>query len=157
MHEINRFCFLTVNTNDSVISFPTDVEQRTIAKLLPLVANGGGVIPVNPAYKVRITLGEGAAVFSVEHKSKPLILCTLVWNETQTDEMWNLLASSYPMVYGSPTPAMKPLKDAWLGVVLLPDLMQPKHFNTLMWMADFERSLAWTIVEFSRANMVFAQ
>ena len=150
----NRLYHLTFNTGDVRLSpraeVSNDVLQIMREKGMPGSADGDSDFGFIAGYHVCITRYAKAAVFSLFKDGKepiPLALCGLALSENHN--LWNQLESAYlavtdkhPVGWDAPE---EPESTPWLAVVLLPGLVQ--DMNTMQWLANFERSLAWLIIE----------
>lgn len=143
---------LTLNTGDAVEQPRSSVDDIAVEVLRPLVIAGGGPIPHVAPFSVRITLDAGCAVFSVHRGAEAIVLCGVAWEQEPAAGLWQTLESVYHKLSDRPgaiaaqaSPEM-PTTVPWLGVVILPSLVLTAR-GDVGWLGDFERCLAWTIVE----------
>jgi hypothetical protein len=143
---------ISLNTGDASDQPRSSVSDAAIDALLPMVAAGGGIIPQCAPYAVHITREDGCAVFSVHRGDEVLVLCGVAWEQEPAAGLWRTLEVVYHQLLDRPgaiaaqaSPEM-PSTVPWLGVVLLPSLALTAR-SDVGWLGDFERCLAWTIID----------
>jgi len=143
---------LTVNTGHSVESPRSAVDNRVIAALRPLIATGGGPIPI-PPWRVDIRRAPGGWVFALLRGSEQAVICALA-TESDATEIWQKIERHYfelteqmpgMLDVGAAAPEM-PTQAPWLAVLILPGMLM-STCEDVGWMGDFERCLAWTLLE----------
>lgn len=143
----------TLNTAHSVDSQRSGVGTAAMELLSPLVQRGG-ILPGDfSAFSVEIARGEGGAVFTVWRAGAPIVTSGVAWTEAGAGEVWPGIeklyldqSDRYPDFYQPLKEPVQPAVLPWLSVVLLPGmLLQAK--NDIGWLGDFERCMAWTIID----------
>jgi hypothetical protein len=149
---------LTLNTNHSTRQRASDVSPEAIAACRPLVESGGGPIPGVAPWRVRITLADGGAVWSISRGTQPhAVLCGLASTAAGAAEVWTALervhhqqsealARAGALAESVAQSPEMPGELPWLGVVILPGLALSAK-SDVSWLGDFERCLAFTILE----------
>lgn len=134
---------LTLNTGHARRSPRSEVADDVVARLRPLVAAGGGPIPgPTPGYTVRITHEGQDAIFTVSHEETPVLTAGVA--TANPWKVWEALLTMAPItVMTTARKVGMPAEPPWLAVVLH-DLSRPADLH---WLADFERCLAWTLME----------
>lgn len=102
---------------------------------------------LSPGFHVKNTIDAKGAVFTVFKGEIPLVLCLLATDPVD-DLHWKLVEDVYlkttdqmPIDWAEP---QKPPSTPWLAVVLLGLQFAPEAVG---WLGDFERCLAWTIID----------
>lgn len=153
---------LTMNTGDARESARAEVADEIVAALEPLVRAGGGAVPRLPPYTVAITREEGAAAFTLSHSEYgPLVTCVLCGDDARADYAWKHCEKLYLKIVDDLARAGLPMPESimqlppqpgaapWLAVILTgAALVIPT--NAMQWAGDFERCMAWTILEADR-------
>lgn len=147
---------LTLTTGHSRISTRSEVADKIIAlvqrDLLPLAEFA---IPgVSAGWSVKLTRMAAASMFSIYHCGVPIVTCGLAMDARASDLVWRKLMSLHSLSHGCletlpkdwPIEPSQPRAVPWLGVVLLP-MVAIVPSEDLGWLGDFERCLAWGIVE----------
>ena len=153
---------LTMNTGDTRESARAEVADEIVAALEPLVRAGGGAVPRLPPYTVAITREEGAAAFTLSHPEYgPLVTCVLCGDDARADYAWKHCEKLYLKIVddlaraGLPMPESfmqlppQPEQAPWLAVILTGAALVIPN-DAMEWAGDFERCLAWTILEANR-------
>lgn len=142
----------TLNTGHAVASPRSGVGPEAIEALQPL-AEHGGAIPGYAPFRVTITHGTGSAVFTVWRAAEPVVTCGLAWTMEGEAEAWPAmeklyldLSDSRPELVAPGKEAEKPSSLPWLAVVVLPFILNQSR-DDVGWLGDFERCMAWTILE----------
>lgn len=161
---------LTLETGDSHRSPRAEVAQAAIESLRPLVLSGLGEIPSKPGFILRTTRAGTAAMFTVErdatprapwpHGRCPIVTCGLAQTEEDAGHVWELLVKMHHNLYptrGRSTrrtpeawrsqPLTRPDTLPWLAVVAQPGLGLMKRADLVDWLGDFERCVAWTLID----------
>jgi len=153
---------LTMNTGDTRESARAEVADEIVAALEPLVRAGGWAVPRLPPYTVAITREEGAAAFTLSHPEYgPLVTCVLCGDDARADYAWKHCEKLYLKIVddlaraGLPMPESimqlppQPEQAPWLAVILTGAALVIPN-DAMEWAGDFERCLAWTILEANR-------
>ena len=142
----------TLNTGHSNDSPRSGVGPEAIAVLRPLVEHGGP-IPNCAPFRVTIDHGAGSAVFTVWRAQEPIVTCALAWTAEGESEAWPAIEKLYldtsdrfPELLAPARVAEKPASLPWLAVVLLPSLLHQRA-DDVGWLGDFERCMAWTVLD----------
>jgi len=150
---------LTMNTGDTRESARAEVADEIVAALEPLVRAGGGAVPRLSPYTVAITREAGAAAFTLSHPEYgPLVTCVLCGDDARADYAWehceklylkivdDLVHAGLPMPESTMQLPPRPEDTPWLAVILTgAALVIPT--DAMGWAGDFERCMAWTILE----------
>ena len=136
-----------------VVDFPrSDVSREAIEVLQPLVENGGP-IPGCAPFRVSVDHGAGSAVFTIWLGIEPIVYCALAWTVEGAAEAWPAIAqlylnvsNSYPELAAPWKEVAKPASLPWLAVAVLPFILNQTR-DDIYWLGDFERCMAWTILE----------
>lgn len=122
-------------------------------------------VPGFTAFVVKITVIDGAAVFTILRAKDPIVTCGVCWDKEAEQESWGALCKMHEQVQGAMreiaaqtgAPEHK-LNDPmlassvpWLAAATLPHIANQNKEN-IGWLADFERCLAWTIIEMARES-----
>jgi hypothetical protein len=136
---------LTLTTGHRRDSPRHEVGEAALAAVRPLLRHGGGPIPGCPGYRVVLTREGLDAVFTVYNgRGHPLVTCGLARERPQ--DVWDALVQIMDPAWSRGPRAPRPEGTPWLGVVLLPTGLTTAR-AALSWMADFERVLAWALIE----------
>lgn len=147
---------ITLTTGDRRISPRSEVAEGIIAlvqrELLPKTQFA---IPgVREGWTVELSRETTASMFTIYYFGTPILTCGLAIDARAADVIWPKLKSLHSLASGClasiprerPFEPVKPRNVPWLGVVLLPTVaIVPSE--DLGWLGDFERCLAWGIVE----------
>lgn len=168
------FHHLTISTGHLAITSRLDVADDVISMLKPLVQNDGGRVPkvgwnveiFRPRLRVdggnaqwcsggSLPAKDGAAFFTISSdtpagKDCHLVHCAACWRQELTEETWQVIIefaknAGLPIAPNVRRPAGLP----WLAVVFNP-AMFTAHVSNLAMLGDFERCLAWTLIETDR-------
>lgn len=150
---------LTLNTGDVRQSPRAEVPDSVIELLRPLVQHGGGPIP-NTQWHCFMSFTDGGSCFDIRlNPDHQALMCGVAWTPQGSDEVWRGIEDLYHKTTESMLRAGCRLPESelampeqpstlpWLGVVLLPGIYLATASSDLFWMADFERCLAWTLIE----------
>lgn len=147
---------LTVNTGHSTMSPRSEVSDAIIALVQrELLPHAEFAIPgVRAGWSVKLTRMATAGMFSIFHCGVPIVTCGLAMDARASDLVWRQLMSLHSLSSGCretmpedwPLEPSQPRSVPWLGVVLLPTvaIVPPEDLG---WLGDFERCLAWAIIE----------
>jgi hypothetical protein len=154
---MDTLTFLTMTSGHSQPS-PLSEAQFALPALRPLVLAGGGPVPGQRAYTFQVTSIEGGAVFSVHDGALILAFCGVAYAPAAAEQVWDNLTQAHLTTYelvvqklGFNTPdnwlasPEQPATLPWLAVTLQPGLLLRP--SAASWLADFERCVAWTIIE----------
>lgn len=153
---------LTMNTGHTRESPRAEVDDDVVTALSPLVRAGGGNVPNLPPYTVAITREPGAAAFTLSHPEYgPLVTSILCGDDARSDYAWghceklylkivdDLVHAGVPMTESVMQLPPRPEGAPWMAVILTgAALVIPT--DAIGWAGDFERCLAWTILEADR-------
>lgn len=144
---------LTLNTGDAVDQPRSEVTDAAIDALRPLVRAGGGQIPHCAPYAVQIAREPGASVFDIRRGADPIVICALCTREEESARLWSVIEGLYlriadaaPQLIAAQAAPDMPSGVPWLAVVILPAIALTAR-DDIGWLGDFERCLAWTILE----------
>ena len=144
------FPFLTLNSGHTMIVPPGAVDPSTIALLRPLIQAGGGPVPKFAKWTFKVTNTIGGSLITISFAGADVVLCAVAWEQPGADEVWQSIVKVHNKIWGSlnvaglkPEPA-RPKTLPWLAITLLPDLIKQPQAG--MWLADFEKCVAWTIL-----------
>ena len=136
---------LTLNTGHWREAPRSEVSDDVLAPLRSLIASGGGPIPgPRRGYVVQIWRMGRDALFTVARGDDdyPVVTCGLCVDEPA--RVWERLLVLTPMAVVLRTECVAmPATLPWLAVVI-------QDFSAgedLGWLADFERCLAWALIE----------
>lgn len=146
--------FLTINTGH-LVDYPRErLLPGTLSSFLPLVKNGGGIIPYFSPYRVEISREQQTSVFSIHKGADPITLCGLAWGPEGELDLWYNLESIYLEVTDScaklglepaDRPSEKPSTLPWLAAILLPAIVaQPPE--AMRFIGEIEAIIAWSII-----------
>jgi hypothetical protein len=153
----------TLNTGRRVKQPRSPLSSRTLRSLTPLVRAGGGTLPgILAEYRCHILVREdrSAAEFDLAFRETSLLRSALCWDEGSAPSIWQPLEQQYLQLLltsacsqpKSPNtglcrhaPAM-PREWPWLARLLQPGFFAVRASQSLTWIGDFERCLAWTIL-----------
>lgn len=140
---------LTLNTGHCRRSPRSEVSDPAIRALAPLIESGRGPLPINTSYICTIARTEGMASFDLSGFSGPVIVGVVSAREERAREAWNLALEFYAKHFRGFPRATMPPRAPWLAVALLPGLRAERanEREDERWMADFERCLAWALIE----------
>lgn len=130
--------YLTISTGRVRRSPRSEVSDDVIRALRPLVEAGGGAIKATGDYRVGITRDGRDALFTVTCDGIPVRTCGLAAEGPAA--IWRALLALLPAAGDAGQP---PSETPWLAVVIHENEANPY----LYWLADFERCLAWAILE----------
>lgn len=157
---MKNLTFLTVNSGHAQPSSRAEVKQFTTNMLYPLVMANGGAIPNLPGWTFRLTPVAGGAFFSVSNGADIVTAGAVVGTQAAADELWPHLEQMHLANYQGMIQMLggakhlpnnwianpvRPKELPWLAVVLQPGLV--KHPFAGIWLADFEKCLAWTVLD----------
>jgi hypothetical protein len=128
---------LTVSTGRVRRSRRSEVHDEIVSALRPLVETGGGPIPGCAGYDVAITRNGRDVLFTVTQAGFPVVTCGLAVKDAAS--VWRALLALMPAAGKVEPPAEMP----WLVVAFHEGAPNPD----LYWIADFERCLAWALIE----------
>lgn len=152
--------FLTITSGDTQLSPLSAVAPTVRAGLRPLVRAGKGGVPGRPGCTFQLTNrpGGGGAFFSVARGENILAAAAVVYAPEAAEELWQAIEQIHLNTYevmmkllrgkvpnswlASPE---RPQHLPWLALALQPGLMYSAQ--DAIWLADFERCLAWTVIE----------
>jgi len=132
------------------------VSDHAIAALRLLVDAGGGPLPGFAPWRVVIARGDGCATFDVRRGQDSAVLCAVAWTAEGAAEAWSALEKVYLDISDALAPVAPesvlqmpacPESLPWLSVIILPAGLMLTSREDLGWLGDFERCLAWTIIE----------
>lgn len=130
--------------NSGHTSTSPKVGEDVIAALQDLAVHGGPVPGFTP-FRVVVTHGTGASIFTVYRGREPVVTCAVAWTAAGEAEAWPAieklyldLSDQHPNLFSPVAEAVKPNSLPWLAVVLLPGLLAQSQ-DDLGWLADFER------------------
>ena len=162
---------LTLNTGHTRPSPRSEVGHGIVDALRPLATNGQHEIPQTGGCTVRVTRVPGAALFTVYAPARispdphPLVTCGVAWTADAAPQLWTHVEKTYHVITEAGGGMMLPAGNAspdmpatlpWLAVILMPGIAYPlaagsrsKPFDEKLtaWLGDFERCLAWTLIE----------
>jgi hypothetical protein len=148
---------LTMSTGHSARTPRSGVGDDTIMRLQALADAEGGPVaalgdgmavdivrPLNPRTHRPVP---GGACATITHDGEAVAQCMVAWLPEAAPMVWEM-AQACSAVCGLPTSpkARQPQQLPWLAVVICPGLaLVPRE--TIAILADFERCLAWTLIE----------
>jgi hypothetical protein len=154
---MNPIQHITLNTGHTVAQPRTAISAEAITALVPIVRAGRGQIPNLSPWHVEITREAGAASFHIQRGKEMVVMCVLCWQEDKSDEAWTAAEKLYLDTaeifakLGAPSnllaEAVQPEQTPWLAVIFLPQGFAMSSKQDTSWLGDFERCLAWTIIE----------
>ena len=154
---------LTFNTGDVRESPRSEVGNDVVRLLQPLCANGCHDIPNSGGCTVTVTRVPGGAMFTVHAPAPvrgmprlPLVTCACAWAPVSVAELWDCTENLYHRITEQGGGVMlaegalaaspeQPEALPWLAVVLHLGLGFAR--NHADWLGDFERCLAWALIE----------
>jgi hypothetical protein len=140
---------LTLNTGDSWESPRSEIHECVITRLTRLVRCGDGAVPGLP-YQVTILRTRRGALFTIATQAdfrdgvQPVLTCAVAWKRPPA--IWRALCRLMDPSWSQGPQATMPLRLPWLAVLFWPaaTLVPPDDLAALV---EFERGLAWAIVE----------
>jgi hypothetical protein len=148
---------ITLNTGHTLAQPRSAISPEAIAALSPIVRAGRGQIPGMAPWNVEITREAGAASFHIQRGKEMVVMCVLCWREEKSAEAWASAEKLYLDTaeifakFGAPASvlaeAVQPEETPWLAVIFLPQGFALSSQQDTSWLGDFERCLAWTIIE----------
>jgi len=153
----------TMNTGRRVEQPRAPLSKRTLRSLTPLVRAGGGTLPgILAEYRCHIVVTEdrSSAEFDLAFRETPLLRSALCWAEDSARSIWQPLEQHYLHLLLTSSCTQSDLPSAglcrhapalpeawpWLVRLLLPGFLTVRTSQSLTWIGDFERCLAWTIL-----------
>ncbi len=139
--------FTTLNTGQSEMSRREDVADDIIDILEPLCKSGRFRIPaVDEGLFCNVKSYKNSGSFDVSDDSgKPVVMGLVCNDDSDSSAMWSGLEHAYSSIYKNNSVAARPELTPWLAITILPGLaLYPAAAH---WLADFERAVAWTILE----------
>lgn len=139
-----------------------DLMRAALAYIPAYCANGRWYPPRLSPYTVAITRERGAAAFTLSHPEYgPLVTCVLCGDDDRAEYAWTHCERLYLQIMDDLAHAGVPMTESvmqlpprpegapWLAVILTgAALVIPT--DAIGWAGDFERCLAWTILEADR-------
>jgi hypothetical protein len=136
---------ITLNSGHVRDSPRSEVADEVLdAVRLLVVKTGSFDVPGQPGWRTNLTLDQGAAVFDVRQGNAPIVMCAVAWSTKNAEEVWAVLARMATQ-FGTPKPPSMPAAVPWIGVLLLPTAVGAQE--AMDWLGDYERCLAWAILE----------
>ena len=147
---------LTITTGHLRTGPRSEVADTIIAfvrtQLLPCTEFA--IPSVGDGWKLELRRKSMASMFSIYYFDTPIVTCGLAMDASASDLVWRQLMSLHSRSSGCletipndwTLEPSKPRSVPWLGVVLLPTvaIVPPEDLD---WLGDFERCLAWAIIE----------
>jgi len=141
----------TLNTARSVDSPRSAQGLPALESLGPLVVRGG-FIPNHSPFRTTVLHGHGSTVFTVHRGREAITHSVVAWTQAGETIAWTTIENLFiteafrvPALVARGTVSEMPLSLPWVSVVLLQAMAyQPR--DTVLWLGDFERCLAWAIV-----------
>lgn len=148
----------TINTGHTRMSPRSEIDPRIIEQLIPLARAGKGELPAPlNMFSVQTTMERGGAAFTVFGEREgapaaPLAICALCWDQAQSGTAWAAIEQVYLRLSDTNPAAMvgaearQPETFPWVSCMVVPAalMMFP---DSIGWLGDFERCMAWTIME----------
>ena len=147
---------ITLNTGHSCVSPRGEVDQRVIRALSGLVSAGGGPIPGLSPWRVTIHQHPGGWSFDLARGQEVALFCVLAHDPEHGRDLWEgiervyfTIAEQVPqmLVPGVNAAPEMPSSTPWLAVLILPSGLLATAASDISWFGDFERCLAWTLLE----------
>jgi hypothetical protein len=136
---------ITLNSGHTRSSPRSEVTDEVLGMMRLLACRSGAFdVPGQPGWRTHLTLESGAAVFDVRRADAPIIMCAVAWRAEGAAEVWTVLARM-AVQFGVRKPPAMPAAVPWLGVLLLPTAVAARE--AMDWLGDYERCLAWAILE----------
>jgi len=145
----------TLNTGRTVEQSRSSVHDEVIQVLLPMIQAGGGPLP-SPfsAYHVTLAGRTGAFAFTLWRGRDPVVLCGLVSDPSGEQQVWDAIEEAYlnlsdkhPALFAPAKAPVKPQCLPWLTCLMM---LATTPKIDLEWLGDFERCLAWALLESSQ-------
>lgn len=136
--------FLMLGTGETLRMERTDVEDRVIEKLKPVVLGGGGPVL---GWDVRMVpcCEPGGDAFEIWREDVWISSCYVAWSEKAAHGMWWAAQASAELALGA-VPIEAPVGLPWLASVMMPTAAS-LSFLFVLGVSDLEQSIAWTIIE----------
>lgn len=149
---------LTLNNGHSRPSPRSEVQDDTIVMIAGLLATAGSPLPAPfDAYRLTVARSEGepaSATFTVQRRDNdlPLVTCFCYWGDGDGARFWAVVGTQLDTIRQQfprgTMPARLPRLPRivpWLSVLIWPTAaIDPE---ALGWLGDFERCVAWALVE----------
>ena len=151
---------LTLNTGHVCRSPRSKVRVGMVEKLRPFCRPGRHVLPDHRDWTMQLAGGlAGGLFFTVFDAVQPAVSCGVAGNDGAADEIWPVLKGFYldltektPICEADWRLPQRPTATPWCArVVIVPDAI----YETLDWLLDFERGIAWTWLETRRAVQTY--
>lgn len=132
---------VTLNTGHLLISARSEVLPQTRAWLTPMLRAGKGA-PAGIPFEVT-SRTDGTALFAIG--SPPAVLCGVCWDDGRSEAAWRAMLALMREQGMMQAPAGPP-PTPWLAVLVLPAMFALPP-QTIVELGDYERSLAWCIID----------
>jgi hypothetical protein len=138
---------LTLDTQDTRVSFADEVRPDVIATLQPLTVAGVHDLPDPPGGTIQVTVDGQAAMVTVNRDGAPLVTFGVAADQAGAAKLWPLISQPAGVV-GHRYDAAEPSAVPWLAVRM--EVGLALHLSDAGWLGDFERCWAWAWLEASR-------
>lgn len=144
----------TLNTDHTRVSPRSEVQDDVIKRLRPLCRTGLHAMPAPKGYYCNVTAVGHSLMATVLRKNNPCVTFGVAVDEMSATELWGELEKLYLDVGDMPhiraadfAAPHKPKTTPWCAAVVI--LCNPSE---ALWIADFERCLAWSWIEHCKEN-----
>jgi hypothetical protein len=139
---------MTLNTGNTRKSYRGEVSDDVLAAMRQMdLLKSRAKLPIAGGYQLQTTIDQGGAAFTVFKGEVPLGHCVLAVDANDA-AYWEFIERLYlnitdkaPVDWVLPD---KPLSVPWLAVVLLG---LHHDVESAQWLRDFERCMAWLLIE----------
>lgn len=142
---------LTMASGHGRWSRKSEVHQRAIAWIQPVLRAGLGVLPGSDWYLRSLPAGTpGGAAFELHHGAprelggRWMSSCYLAWTDKAAQKMWAAARANRSLV----SPGLKrPAATPWLATATMPEALFPLDHELMFQLGDLERCVGWTILD----------
>lgn len=140
----------TLNNGRTTVEDPSTVKSTALDAFRPIIKAGGGTVPGNHEFTVRIKQTPGGATFSIFHGSDAIVICGLAWTKAGAAASWAKLVKAYSDaadndVLSYERAIVKPDQTPWMAAIILPAVILHLDHD-MTWLDPFERLLAFAIM-----------
>jgi hypothetical protein len=131
--------FITLTTGATYMSGRDEVTDGVIEQIGHALAADGTLWA---GWSVKCEQAPGGAAFIMLMHDVAVAQCMLCWDQTVSDETWEVVQNHVP----DRVVAHRPRGVPWLAVSILPAAVL-QYPDKLMELADAERCVAWTLLD----------
>jgi len=143
----------TLNTGHTAMSPRSEVGEDVIDSLRRLSRCGGNLPEPFAAFRLDVASEPGSSVFTIYRGTEPVVTCMVAWTPEGASGGWPHLEKIYldlgdrnPNLVAPGKPPEMPKETPWLAVMIHPWIIYQSKYD-ISWLGDFERCLAWTLID----------